>query len=57
MLQSVADYLTSEGWTVVVIGSPKVQKPVGSAEFNFEFVLRLTGAPPKEEAKDVAAIT
>lgn len=53
MLQSVADYLKSKGWNVVVIGSPKVQKPPSDREFMYEFVLQFTGSPPAEK-KEVA---
>ncbi len=43
MLQAVADYLERNGWKVVVIGSPRVQKQPGEREYNYEFVLRFTG--------------
>jgi hypothetical protein len=49
MLGLVAAFLQSKGWRVVVIGSPRIQKQPTDAEFNYEFVLRFTGAPPKEE--------
>lgn len=49
MLNAVADYLKSNGWNVVVIGSPRVQKPIGEREFNYEFVVRFTGSQPKEK--------
>ena len=47
MLGLVGAFLQARGWNVVVIGSPRVQKQPGDAEFNYEFVLRFTGSPPK----------
>lgn len=46
MLQAVADYLAANGWEVAVIGGSKVQHVPGQSAFNFEFVLKFTGAPP-----------
>lgn len=54
MLGLVAAFLQSKGWNVVVIGSPRIQKPPDDAEFNYEFVLRFTGSPPKKETADAA---
>lgn len=50
MLGLVASYLQDQGWRVVVIGSPRVQKQPGDAEFHYEFVLRFTGSPPPPQA-------
>ena len=48
MLETVGRYLKSRGWNVVVIGSPRVQQQLLEAKLNFEFVLKFTGAPPKD---------
>jgi hypothetical protein len=57
MLTAVADFLKSIGWNVVVIGSPRIQKQPLDHEFNYEFVVRFTGAPPREEDGHVTAST
>lgn len=43
MLNSVAKFLEKNGWKVLVIGSPKIQQPIGNFAFNYEFVLSFTG--------------
>lgn len=39
------------GWNVVVIGSPRVQHQPGECQYNFEFVVRFTGAKKAEPAR------
>lgn len=52
MLQAVADYLKSKGWKVLVIGTPRVQKQPEDRDYNYEFAVKFTGAPPKKPGDD-----
>lgn len=55
MLDAIADFLKSKGAKVIVIGSPRVQKPPDGREFNYEFVVTYTGSPPKPATGETGA--
>lgn len=55
MLNAIAEYLKSKGWKVLVIGDAKVQQHPDAERFNFEFVVRFTGGPPKDLTPPPAA--
>jgi hypothetical protein len=46
-------YLNANGWTVAVVGSPRIQQPLGERPFNYEFVVRFTGGRKKEAGADL----
>lgn len=49
VLDSVTQLLQERGWKVLVIGGMSVEQPFGSANYNFQFVVKFTGAKyPKE---------
>lgn len=43
-LRQIAKYIESQGWRVVVIGPARIQQPLGSREFQFEFVVNFVGS-------------
>ena len=46
---AIAKYMREKGWSVLVIGEPRVQQSAGSLKYNFELVFRFTGK--KQEIK------
>ena len=43
MTQSIHDYMALQGWNLVVIGSPKILKEIGSLRYNYVFEVGFTG--------------
>lgn len=44
MLNAVAAYLEANGWSVALVGGTSVQQQPHERKFNFEFVVKFTGA-------------
>ena len=42
-LSEVCRYLESKGWKVLVAGGCRIEKPIGSLEYNYELVVRFIG--------------
>jgi hypothetical protein len=51
LADAFSGYLKTIGWSALVVGSPRIQKPPGEREFNYEFVLRFTGGKIKKGGK------
>lgn len=49
-------YLKTRGWSVIVVGNPRIEKPGGSLEFNYEFVLPFTGGEKKKTVASPAGV-
>lgn len=50
MAEAIGAYLATAGWRVVVVGSPRVEHPLGERTFNFNVVVPITARPPDGEA-------
>ncbi len=54
MLKAVAAYLKTVGWEPIVIGGVRIEKPIDSSAYHYEFVLKFTGGqikPKKRKTK------
>lgn len=49
-LKQIAKYIESKGWKVVVIGPAQIQQQTGSFKYNYEFVVKFTGAKKESAA-------
>jgi len=46
LIEAMAEYLREKGWNPLVGGLVVIQQQPGERKFNFELVIRFTGAPP-----------
>lgn len=44
---AIGQYLKTVGWTALVVGRPRIQQQPLAREFNFEFVVDITGRKKK----------
>jgi len=40
-------YLETKGWSVVIVGNPRVQQQPYAGKFNYEFVVKFSGSQQK----------